>query len=243
MKSRMLYVIALLMAFLVADAQEMQDFTVNVGDFTSLTVVDDINVEYRCNPDSTGYAKFSAFPAMANQLIFTNNKKGKLSITVGTDSVYNENLPDIVVYSAYLQSADNLGDSTLIVRSVAPAPHVKFKLMDNGSIIVDEVVATTVDLEILTGKGNISVKGKCTGLNVKNTGKGTIRADELIAENVNCRILGTGKVYCRIDGGKLSIKGSGTGKLYYRGKPAEIKSFQLGTIKAISLDEDTEKKE
>lgn len=240
MKNKIVLTAVLLVSLFSVKAQKMQDFAVKVGDFTQLSVVDNINVEYRCNADSTGYAKFSAVPAMANQLIFTNNKKGKLSITVGSDSVYTKNLPKIVVYSAYLQSADNQGDSTLHIRSIAPAPHIKFKLMDNGSIIVDDVTATAIDLEILTGMGNIEIGGKCTDLSVKNTGKGTVKAENLVSNNVNCRILGTGKVYCHVNGGKLSIKGSGTGKLYYRGQPGEMKSLQLGTIKAISLDNEKE---
>lgn len=221
----------------MSNAQEKQTFEVKVGEFTQLSVVDNINVEYRCSQDSSGYAKFTSVPAMANQIIFSNNNKGKLTITVGTDSVYATSLPKVVVYSAYLQSADNQGDSTLYVCSVAPAPLVKFKLTDNGVIVIDNVVATTIDLEIMTGKGRITANGKCTELNIKNTGTGLIKAEELLAETVNCRIFGTGKVYCSVNGGDLSVKGSGTGKLYYRGNPGKIKVRQLGTIKAISLDD------
>lgn len=237
MKNRILLIVAVLLGTLAVQAVEKQNFTVNVGDFTQLSVVDNINVIYVSNADSTGYAKFSAVPAMANQMIFSNNKKGKLSIMVGTDSVYNKQLPTITVYSAYLQNAENLGDSTLHVKTVAPAPQLKFKLVDNGMIVVDEAIATTVDVEILTGKGNIKINGKCTDLHVRNTGKGTINASGLPAQNVSCRIIGTGKVYCHVEGGELNLKGSGTGKLYYTGKPDRVKQYQLGTLKAISLDE------
>lgn len=242
MRNKIFLLMILLVTAYAIKAQEKQNFTVKVGDFTQLAVIDDINVEYRCNPDSSGYAKFTTEPAMANQLIFGTNKKGKLTIEVGTDSVYVTTLPKIVVYSAYLQSAENQGDSTLYVYNVAPAPHVKFKLTDNGAIVIDNVVATTVDLEIMTGKGRISASGKCSELNIKNTGTGLINAEELSAENVNCRMFGTGKVYCHVNGGVLSVKGSGTGKLYYRGQPGELKMLQLGTIKAISLDDVKESK-
>lgn len=237
MRNRIFLMMVLLATMFTAKSQEIQDFKVKVGDFTQLTVVDNINVVYECKPDSTGYAKFTAATAMANQMIFTNNKKGKLSISVGSDSVYNDNLPTIVVYSAFLQTAENFGDSTLYIKSVAPAPKMKFKLVDNGSIKIDKVEATTLALEILTGKGLITVGGKCTDLNVKNTGKGTVKAENLVSDNVNCRIVGTGKVYCHVNGGLLTLKGTGTGKLYYKGKPSKIKQLQLGTLKAISLDE------
>ncbi len=235
---KMLMLVTLLMSVFVIKAQEKQSFVLNVGDFTQLSVIDNINVVYECNSDSTGYAKFTAVTDMANQMIFSNNKKGKLSISVGTDSVYNANLPTIVVYSSFLQSAENFGDSTLYVKSIAPAHDVKFKLVDNGSIVIDKVEAVDLTVEILTGKGLISVGGKCTDLSVKNTGKGTIKAENLLAENVNCRIVGTGKVYCNVNGGSLMLKGTGTGKLYYKGKPSSIKQRQLGTLKAINIEEE-----
>lgn len=233
-KDRLIIFLVCLLSGFAAHAQDdIQEFVVKVGDFTSLSVIDNINVEYKCNPDSTGLAVFSADSAMANQMIFTNNKKGKLTISVGTDSVYINHLPVITVYSSYLQEAENSGDSTLIVRNVAPAPQVKFKLQANGSIEIENVIATKIGLEIFTGNGLIKATGKCTELSIKNTGTGTVDAKALQSKNVNCRLLGTGKVYCYVDEGKLSIKGSGTGKVYYVGKPSEIKSFQLGTIKAI----------
>ena len=242
MRNKIVIAILLLVVGLSVKAQDMQNFVVKVGDFTHLSVVDHINVEYVCNPDSTGLAKFTAKPAMSNQIIFTNNNKGKLSVSIGSDSVYSEHLPTVTVYSTFLQHAENLGDSLLRVKTVASAPRIKFKLMNNGSLKVDNVEATTVEVEILTGHGSIEVAGKCTDLKVKNTGKAEVRAESLLAKNVNCRILGTGKVYCTINGGNLSINGSGTGKLYYHGTPSDIKSFQLGTIKAISLDKGEEEK-
>ena len=48
-------------------------------------------------------------------------------------------------------------------------------------------------------------------------------------------LVGTGSIRCNVNDGPLSIKGSGTGKIYYRGTPTEIKSFQLGTIKAVPI--------
>ena len=230
----------LLALTMTCKAQETQRFVVKVGDFTQLSVVNHINVEYRCNPDSTGLAVFTAMPELANQIVFSNNNKGKLSLTVASDSIYKKQVPKVVVYSGYLTHAENFGDSTLLITNVAPTPFVKFKLINNGTLKVASVEATTVEVEILTGKGDVEVAGKCTDLKVKNTGKATIDTENLVATNVNCRIIGTGKVYCRVNGGVLAVNGSGTGKVYYRGTPSEVKSFQLGTLKAINLDSETE---
>ncbi len=225
-----------LMGVCGAVAQEVQRFNVKVGDFTHLLVKDHINVVYRCNADSAGYACFVTETAKANKMIFSNNQKGKLTISVSNDSIYAQGVPTVTVYSAYLQNAENQGDSLLKVESVKQAPFVKFKLVKDGLVQVDHVEATTVEVEILTGKGKVTVNGECTDFNVKNTGKAEVRAEGLKAKNVSCRIIGSGNVYCTIDGGKMSLKGSGTGKLYYHGRVKEMKSMQLGSLKAICLD-------
>ena len=164
MKSKIVFFIIMLFSLVGMKAEKIQHFEAKVGEFKNLVVIDNINVEYICNPDSAGLAVFDALPAMANQMIFSNNGKGKLQINVGTDSVNHPNLPLIKVYSTYLQEAVNDGDSTLTIAKVAPAPSVKFKLSDNGRIIIKDVQATDVELAILTGKGEIQASGKCTNL-------------------------------------------------------------------------------
>lgn len=217
-------------------AQKKQLFEVKVGDFSQLAVIDNINVVYACSPDSAGMAVFSCSPAIANQLMFTNNQKGKLSINVGTDSVNSPSLPTLKLYSTFLREAVNDGTCTLTIEKIAPAPDLKFKLSDNGCVIVNDAKSTNLELAIVTGKGKISASGECTNLTVRNMGTGIVQAEQVKTVNANCRILGTGKVYCNINGGRLTIKGSGTGKVFYHGLPSEIKSLQLGSIKAISLD-------
>lgn len=236
MKSKLLLLIMMFLGFMGMKAEKMQRFEAKVGEFKHLVVVDDINVEYICNPDSAGLAVFTTVPAMANQMIFSNNGKGKLQITVGTDSVMSPRLPLIKVYSTFLQEAVNDGDSTLTITKIAPCPTVKFKLSDNGRIDIKDADATDMEIAIVTGKGEIVANGKCTNLSIRNMGTGTIMAENVKAKDVSCRLLGTGKVYCTVDDGILTIKGSGTGKVYYYGTPKEIKSFQIGTIKAIHMN-------
>ena len=49
--------------------------------------------------------------------------------------------------------------------------------------------------------------------------------------------MGTGNIGCNVyGGGELKVSGSGTGKVYYKGKPSNVKVRKLGTIKAIPID-------
>lgn len=228
-----------LMATFAGMAQDgkLSRYRVKVGDFRVLRVVNDINVDYVCNPDSAGLVVFYSTPDKVNAFMFDNNGKGKLSIQLSTDeALAPKGLPTLRVYSQFLQEAQNDGDSLLQIVKVAPAPKLKFKVVGNGSLRASGLSATTVEAVLNTGRGIVEVSGKCTEAVLKVTGSGDVVADNLASENVKCTILGTGNISCNVNGGPLSIKGSGSGKVHYRGTPSEIKSLQIGSIKAMPLN-------
>lgn len=239
MKRNLILSLVAILSFagMTAIADEINRYELNVGDFTHLRIVNDINVEYVCNPDSAGKAVFYTSANKASVFMFDNNSKGKVSIQLTTDeALAPKNLPTIRIYSQFLQEAHNDGDSTLTIVKLATTPKVKFRVSGNGKIVAHNLNGTTIEAEIFTGKGNINISGKCTEANLRCTGSGIVNAENLEAEKkVNCRLVGTGAIRCNIVNGPLIIKGSGTGKIYYRGAPSEIKSYQIGTIKAIPI--------
>lgn len=212
-------------------------YTLSVGDFTSLHVANGINVEYVADSDSAGIATYYTGQYKPGVFIFENNSKGKLKIELTTDIAVAPmtNIPTVRVYSQFLQEARNDGDSTLILLKVASTPKLKLRLIGNGKIQADSLDITTVDANINTGSGTIYLSGICSEANLKCTGTGLIDAEWLTSSKANCTIIGTGSIRCNIPEGPLKIKGSGTGKVYYRGTPSEIKSYQIGTIKALAI--------
>lgn len=86
-----------------ATAQSTQRYELKVNDFTELRVDNHIPVDYRCNPDSAGYAVFNATDAQADWVIFDNNGRGKLSIQTDNDYQPGQAMPHITVYSASLK--------------------------------------------------------------------------------------------------------------------------------------------
>ena len=237
MKRNLLLQLLMILASSTAMGQgNVGRYEVKVGDFKTLRVVNDINVEYVCSADSAGLAVFYTTPDKVMAFMFDNNMKGKLSIQLTTDeALAPKELPTLRVYSQFLQEAENDGDSLLNVVKVTPAPKIKFKLTGNGQIEAHNLSGTEIEAAIVTGSGRIAVSGKCTTANLRCTGAGEVVADNLVAEAVKCMLVGTGSIRCNVNDGPLSIKGSGTGKIYYRGTPTEIKSFQLGTIKAVPI--------
>ena len=209
---------------------------VKVGNFTRLALVDNINVNYRCNADSAGVAVFMCHQDVADRLIFSLNGKGRLSIQVEDEYERLGNLPTITLYSSSLDEAENAGDSTLRISGLPPMKEFKLRLIDNGKIIARGLRASQLELQILSGKGKIIADGSCDDLALRLVGTGEIQADNVTATQVSCRIMGTGRVGCHVNGGELKVSGSGTGKVYYKGEPSKVTVRKLGTIKAIPME-------
>lgn len=206
-----------------------------VGNFTQLSLVDNINVNYRCNADSAGLAVITCSQDVADHLMFSLSSKGRLSIQVEDEYERVGHLPTITVFSSSLDEAENSGDSTLRLSKLPPMKAFKVRLTDNGKVIVRGVRASKLELQILSGKGKIIADGSCDELALRLVGTGEIQADKVRATDVSCRIMGTGSIGCDVNGGELKVSGSGTGKVYYKGEPSKVSVRKLGTIKAIPM--------
>ena len=234
MKKSLISLFLLVVASLAANAQ-VSRHEINVGDFNRLSLVDNINVEYRCHADSAGIAVLECTPEILQALIFTKNNSGRLSLQIEDIIEKQGGLPSITLYSSSLDEAENGGDSTLRISNLPPMKEFKVRNIDNGKIIVRDVKASKLELQILSGKGKIIANGSCDDLSVKLIGTGEIQADNVAANNVTCRIMGTGNIGCNVLDGELKVSGSGTGKVYYKGNPSKVTVRKLGTIKAIPM--------
>lgn len=233
---RVLISIILTVSVLLSANAQTKHHVVKVSDFNRLTVIDNINVNYCCNPDSAGLVVFNCSQEIADALIFSYSSNGRLSIQMNDDFEKLKNLPVLTLYSSTLEEAENAGDSVLRVSKLPPLKNFKVRLTDNGKVIVREVRASQLELQILSGKGKIIADGSCDDLSLRLVGTGEIQADKVKATNVSCRIMGTGSMGCDVNGGELKVSGSGTGKVYYKGNPSKVSVRKLGTIKAIPME-------
>ncbi len=233
---RVLISIILTVSVLLSANAQTKHHVVKVSDFNRLTVIDNINVNYCCNPDSAGLVVFNCSQEIADALIFSYSSNGRLSIQMNDDFEKLKNLPVLTLYSSTLEEAENAGDSVLRVSKLPPLKNFKVRLTDNGKVIVRGVRASQLELQILSGKGKIIADGSCDDLSLRLVGTGEIQADNVKATNVSCRIMGTGSMGCDVNGGELKVSGSGTGKVYYKGNPSKVTVRKLGTIKAIPME-------
>ena len=233
---RVLISLLLATTVILTASPQVKRLEFKVGDFTSLALIDDINVNYRCNADSAGMVVVTSTQDVVDHIIFSLSNKGRLSIQLDEVIERMEGLPTLTVYSSSLNVAENDGDSMLRVTGLPPMKEFKVRLTDNGKVIMRGVRASQLELQILSGKGKIIANGYCDDLALRLVGTGEIQADEVDATNVSCRIIGTGSMGCNVLGGELKVSGSGTGKVYYKGNPSKVTVRKLGTIKAIPME-------
>ncbi|MCM1429002.1 MAG: DUF2807 domain-containing protein [Clostridium sp.] len=201
----------------------VHEYTSNVGQFDRLYIQDNVNVVYRCNPDSTGFLAYYGEKEFDNAFIFSNSK-GKLKIQVNTEDVGKPDLPVIHVYSDFLTYVENSGQFTIKVFSPAPSPKFQAKIIGNGSIFVENLRSTDVSASITAGNGKIYLSGMAHTAKYRITGTGSIIADRLQCDEVKCTLsLGTGYIGLWAKD-LLKVSGLGSTKIYYKGDPQIKKS-------------------
>ncbi len=90
-----------------------------------------------------------------------------------------------------------------------------------------ELDASYVDASI-SGSGNMKVKGETKDLEVRISGSGAIYAEDLVSENCEARISGSGR--CEINVSEsIDARISGSGSIYYRGNPDKVNSSTSGS--------------
>ena len=161
---------------LLATAQ-VQLNVVKVGDFNRLSLIDNINVNYRCNADSAGYVTLNCTQEMASHVMLNLSSNGRLSIQVGDNYERLGDLPTLTVYSSGLDEVENSGDSTLRISGLPPMKAFKVRNIDNGKVILTGVRASQLELQILSGKGKIIASGSCDNLSLRLIGTGEIPAE------------------------------------------------------------------
>lgn len=230
MKIKILMIMAVLTGCLHMSAK---NFTLPVGQFSKLSVDDNVNVVYMGADGSPSRVTYEGDQKYARAFIITH-KGNKLRIQVETLFVDDPELPTLYVYSDFLENASLSAESTLTLKSVAPGSTLDLSVMGNGSLIADDVRATKVGASIKSGNGTISVGGHCEQANFTMLGNGTIQADRLEAVTVNCKMLGQGSIGCWPTE-ELKVRGIGNTKIYYKGSP---KIDKKGGGKLFPLESD-----
>lgn len=229
------------MAALVAfgAAAESQAFKVNR--FQKLKVTGPLNVDCVYCPDSVGTIIVNA--TAPEQISWveasTDGDKLKLRLILPDDMRSGlvpviPNLPDVKVYTNYLTSVENEGDSTVRVLTATNVPSFNARLMGNGRLSVRGISADKLKAVLFSGRGIMVLNGQADNAKYSLTGVGTIEADGVTCREAKIRLTGTGSVGVHATE-KLTISGSGSGTVYSKGTPDIKKKVSVG-IKLQPID-------
>lgn len=101
-----IFLLAMVWVSLLTNARDAENYKVEVGQFDKVKVLDNVNVVYRCMPDSTGWVQYRGAKEFADAFIITP-KDGTLKIQVSTEDVGHPDLPTLYIYSDFLTSVEN----------------------------------------------------------------------------------------------------------------------------------------
>lgn len=238
MNSYRLYTIFLAtISFFILNAEKT--YTLEIGQFEKLKVSTNVNIIYKNLPDSTGMARYVAPEGHDNLFLITNKNNVTLRIQSQDTQWTKGVLPTLYLYSNFLTEVESSSDLVVDIESVAPCATFNVNQIGNGTIDVENVNCNNLSASITTGNGVINISGICVEASFRMIGTGLIAADRLRADKVNCKILGTGSIGCwPID--NLNVKGLGTTKIYYKGKP-DIRKSGGGKLFELPVNQDFDK--
>jgi hypothetical protein len=93
-------------------------------------------------------------------------------------------------------------------------------LAGNGNIVVDGIKAKSLKVD-LPGNGTLTGNGTATRLDVTVSGSGVARFTELVANNVQAAVSGSGTIFITATK-SLDASVSGSGAILYAGNPPEV---------------------
>ena len=189
-------VLCLWCSLVASGASALGRHEMNIGDFESLEVIDNVNVDYYCNADSAGKFVLYCTAEQANGFILSNNGKGKFTIQLTAEQEDRPDIPRAVVYS----SARSAG-GVFVHQEHAGQLQRPFL-----GVIVGALAVSILGTGVIDAKQVIAHDVRC-----KLTGTGTARC-HVDGGELRVKGIGTGKVLYRGTPSQVKVKKMGSVK-------------------------------
>lgn len=170
--------------------------------------------------------------------IETEVKSGRLTIKDRRErswKFWGNNRGRLTVYVTVkeLKGAFVSGSGDIIGKSKFSADDFTVSISGSGDIEL-EVEADYVSSRI-SGSGNIELAGKSAKAKLSISGSGKYFAEKMVVGDYNISMSGSGRGSVNVEG-ELDVRISGSGKIYYMGKPTGVNSSVAGsgTVRKIN---------
>ena len=149
--------------------------------------------------------------------VITRVKNGLLHVDMDSDKSYRNIKAKVYISAPTLRRVYVSGSGTLTSqKTLTDDKEIEFKVTGSGE--VDAMVdAPTISAQV-TGSGVLRLSGRTKDLKGKVTGSGDLKSDDLLSENTNVTVSGSGtaSVYSSVE---LTAKVTGSGDVFYSGNP------------------------
>lgn len=193
----------------------------NVSNFSSIRVLGSPDVEYRQSSDSKTTVSIYGSDNLVDLLeVSTVNGVLQVNIKKGVKILSGERRLKVIASSPSLDDVDIKGSADVYLKGTLKGADLNLNITGSGDIDVKNVKATTVKT-IVSGSGDVKMKGSTQTAMLTVNGSGDISADKLTATNVVATVSGSGDISCYASK-QLDAKASGSGDIEYKGSPSIV---------------------
>lgn len=186
-----------------------------VADFSEVSILNGINVVYTQSEAQAG--KIRIYAPEGNNVVSITSKNGLLSIRYGKGYSRDFGVIMVYVYSKELTSVSCSVGANFTAEKIVSGDKLKLKVLNRSQIRCKNIIYDEVYAKRGLGNGDILLAGKAKKVTYSIIGRGEINADNLIADDVKCKIFGQGDIGCHVDK-NISICGIGKGAAYCKGE-------------------------
>ena len=207
------------------------------GYFHSIEIYDLIDI--KLIQDSTDHVVLRCGENILGH-VSTEVENGVLTIRDENKCNWLRSLPvdiEIDVHFTEMRHVRNEGSGTLTCAGQIQADVFAFHSWHTVSKNYLNVAADELYVQLHAGGSYVEVQGSARMSFYYNSGRGKLRAEGLLSENIWADNKSEGDIKCSIDGGTLWYILDGKGSIFYNGQPSEIiEVSRLGDGELIPLD-------
>ena len=186
-----------------------------IADFSEVSILNGINVVYTQSESQAG--KVRVYAPEGNDVVSITSKNGLLSIRYGRGYKRDFGVIMVYVYSKELNKVNCSMGANFTAEGMVSGSKLKLKVLGQSQIRCKNIIYDEVSAKRGLGSGDILLSGKAKDATYTIIGAGEINADNMIADDVTCKILGRGDVGCHVDK-NITVRSLGKGAAYCKGE-------------------------
>lgn len=185
-----------------------------ITEFDKISIVNAINIVYTQSESQSG--KVRIYAPEGNDIISLTSKNGLLSVKYGKGYRRDFGVIIVYVYSKELNKVMCSVGANFKAEGLVSGKTLTLKVAHQSQIRMNNLVYDEVKAKRGIGFGDIILSGEVKKASYSIIGRGEINAENLVADDVNCKIFGLGDIGCHVNK-EISVRRLGRGAAYCKG--------------------------